>query len=292
MAHPYWDGSQDGDFNTASNWSNNTVPGAGDGFTIDDRAAQPITLGLDQSAISFVSVVVVNTRHGIGTSANPFKFTKINDLDYHCTAESYFHGDIDNVNARCFRGSPDSLVLDCTFDRLNLLAGNCRVIGTRVQPAGSVVYVAGHSANNRSVLTLADSNVDMTTNSVRVHVSGTGKAVSNIDLKDVVQSGGLIMLEDSADGADTPAITGILHCTGGRFSWGSSGNIADAQIGGSGILDDAFLNRTKTLTSCTMYDDGAVELANSMDLVLPTGGIIVLGENQPIYPIGSVVDVP
>ena len=288
----FWDGSVDTDYTTVGNWKTGAFPVGGEDWTFDDRAQRSLLLNVDRSGVSFGNVVISNTELLCGTALNPLKFTKINNLDFRSFGDCHLFGDIDTVDAFGLGGGVNNLVLDCTFDRLNLMAGNCRVIGTRVQPAGSLIYVDSIAGANQAKLVFDDNNVNLVTNSLRMHVSGDALVQSVISLKDVIQSGGTITLADSADGADTPAVTGSLQQVGGLFNWESSGNVANAHIGGNATFTTGNKNRTKTLTACTMYADAIVNLAECFDLALPSGGIIVLGRNQPIFPRGSVVDVP
>lgn len=76
MATKYWDGSIDGDLNTAANWTPSGVPGAGDDLVFDGRTTQDVDGSLSTFATVDLGSITIESGYtgDIGAVATPMEF--------------------------------------------------------------------------------------------------------------------------------------------------------------------------------------------------------------------------
>jgi len=104
-----------------------------------------------------------------------------------------------------------------------------------------------------------------------------------VDGKTVNVSGGTLILSDAA-GAAT-----LLNQTGGEVILDSTGaTIAIAEIHGGKFMTRQH-RKTNTISVMRMYNNAVVDLSQGGINMTLTDGIIKLGQNDPIAPIGAKI---
>ena len=219
MATKYWDGSVDGDLNTAGNWTASGVPGAGDDIIFDGRTTQDVDGSLDTFAtVDLGSITIRSSYTGdIGAVATP--------MEFECAGTVYVAGS-GTYYLQCDAGADtDGDVVKCI---INTAAGSVYLssqandernaaVWTEVQVIAGTVYLQGDSEKGDHG---GDSGVAITT--LKIIPSGTcivrmGDKCVNFKSTDtptnVVMGGGVFTCSSAL---------GDVQLLGGTLNFGSA----------------------------------------------------------------------
>ncbi len=149
MTTKYWDGSTDGDLNTAANWTPSGVPEAADALVFDGRTTQDVDGGLDTFAtIDLGSVTIESGYTGdIGAVDGPMEFECAGTVYVAGTGTYYLQCDAGaDVNAdivKCIINSTGSVYLSSQANDDSNSA-----VWTEVQVLAGTVYIQGDSESS------------------------------------------------------------------------------------------------------------------------------------------------
>ncbi len=147
MATKYWDGSVDGDLNTAANWTSSGVPGAGDDIIFDGRTTQDVDGSLSTFAtVDLGSITIQSGYTGtIGAVATPMEF-EVNGTVYVAGTGTYYlqcdaGADTDGDVVKCIINTSTGTVYLSSQANDNTNSA----VWTEVQVLAGTVYIQGDS---------------------------------------------------------------------------------------------------------------------------------------------------
>lgn len=286
-AGPYsFNGSVDGDFNTAANWTPNGVPATAEAFSLNHLAQRALDSNLNQSAKSFAGVVVTEDYpFQFGSSANKFQ-ANISSLAFAGGGSPgcYIKGAVTRAAVMAVTTADDVLTIEGSIQVLALRAGKIAVAGSSTQPAGSLWWVGALSGDeahyDSSKLTIA-STVDLATNSTQLQIMGGSISCAANVAGTIAQAGGRFKLTDSATAA-------LLLAQAGLFEWESDGTITMAHVAGSARFDGGAKDPVKTLTNMSVYDDAVADFSRAFNTTF-TNPIRRYGNATLIGPMGRTI---
>jgi len=221
MATKVWignDSGNEGDFDTAANWSPSGVPAAADDLVFDHNAENDLDTGLDQSAKAFGSIRVYHSfAYAIGTEA------------------AYFQADRDtevHIGEHYGAGSPTGstrIKISLTDDTSS--AGTVTVHDTAATAADTyrmpVQLLLASTGNNVYV---RDGKVEL------AGVDGETSTVADVHVDDgtVVLGEGLTMTNLYVDGGNVTQRCGstLTEVTGGQWTSEGSGAVTTLTVSG------------------------------------------------------------
>lgn len=294
MAHSTWIGTVDGDFATAGNWDG-AVPVGGGSWTCNHRAVRNLDAS-DQSGLTFAQVILSSGfaySIGTGAGANSLKcdITKLRTSSR--GQECWFTGAVTEVIARNMSTGPDALVIDGAVTRLQLQGGVMRMHdGTAPASSRWTVDAFDGSVSELTVLVACD----LATNNTAVRVKG-GTLYLEDTCDDLIQTGGICNLQDSAPSIVGAVLPNTFEVHGGVCNWIGKGTITAGHIYGGLFTVPAALpdvadgaDVPKTLTNLTMYNDAVVDLQTGNNITF-SNALRALGDNVPLYPPGHTTTV-
>jgi len=149
MTTKYWDGSTDGDLNTAANWTPSGVPEAADDLVFDGRTTQAVDTNLDTFAtIDLGSISIKSGYTGdIGAVDGPMEFECAGTVYVAGTGTYYLQcdagADTDADVVKCIINSTGSVYLSSQAnDNTNV------AVWTEVQVLAGTVYIQGDSESS------------------------------------------------------------------------------------------------------------------------------------------------
>lgn len=322
MATKYWDGSTDGDLNTAANWTPSGVPGAGDDIIFDGRTTRDVDGSLSTFAtVDLGSVTIESSYTGdIGAVATPMEF-EVNGTVYVAGTGTYY--------LQCDAGADaDADVVKCI---INTATGSVYLssqandesnaaVWTMVQVLAGTVYLQGdseksdHGGDSGVAITtlwiIPISNCTVRIGDKCVNFKGTdtpmtvvmtgGTLTSSSALGDVLHAGGSLNFGSATiDMATADDDITALTLVGGTFNWipqASTGTVLSATptittlnvIGGTfdatSTKDTA--SSAPTITTVWQYG-GVVDLRNTFaNFVVTTfhdrGGALYYSDGQDL----------
>jgi hypothetical protein len=277
MAKNIWIGTDtgnEGDFNTAANWSVGSVPVSGDDVYFED-SSQSVTVNLDQSAMvgTYASVNFAQSYKGsAGTSAAALQIkADAIDIGYHNGPGAPTGSPLLNI---------DNGATACDFVVSNA--------GTSADTAKSPVQIKGSSSSNTLVVykgkvSVGTGTTDTTTNFSLIDVTYNSRQSSDSDvfigpgvtLATLNILGGDVVLECAATDITIEAGTLItsgsgtitnLYVNGGVVTSNSTGTISLLDVfGGTGTVDFTKSKASRTVTA-TQLDPGGVIKFNDASL--------------------------
>jgi hypothetical protein len=197
---------------------------------------------------------------------------------------SYLEGDVARLMVEAANQSEDMLHIDGEItDVASIMGGAVHLDGTHEYNAG-VQLCVGKSG----VLTV-NKSIDLTTNTLEVLVSD-GELLMYAGLDTLRMSGGSVCLYNDDAGNGAGIATALYGSGSGRLFWQSNGNIGNAYMRGSSILDGNTWDMTRTLTYAEMHDDARIMLKKNSLLTLTTG-IRAFGAHSPALPATKLITV-
>jgi len=269
MAKNIWIGTDtgnEGDFGTAANWSEGSVPVADDDIYFEN-SAQSCDVGVNRSGMAgaYDSVNIAQSFTGsIGTADAALQVnTDIVNIGYHNGPGAPKGSPLVNI---------DSGTVACVYTVSNT--------GTSADTAKSPVRIKADNSSNTLVVykgkvSVGTETSDITTDFATVTVSYSSKQTSDSDvfigsgvtLADLNILGGDVVLECAATDitveAGTLLTTGTgaitnLYVKGGVVTSNSTGTITLLDVfGGTGLVDFTKSNASRTVTD-TQLDPGGV----------------------------------
>jgi len=145
MATKYWDGSTDGDLNTAANWTPSGVPSAADDIVFDGRTTQDVDGSLSTFATVDLGSVTIESGYtgDIGAVTTP--------MEFECAGTVYVAG-TGTYYLQCDAGADtDADVVKCIINGGTVYLSSQAnddtnaAVWTEVQILAGTVYLQGHS---------------------------------------------------------------------------------------------------------------------------------------------------
>ena len=289
MANKEWigtDSGNEGDWDTAANWSPSGVPIAADDVIIAN-SSQDILTGLDQSAIALNSITIDQSYTGvIGTLASDFLqiASSIAIIGQSRTSTGTLTG---SSRLNIDFGSSTACDIQVYNTARNARDQNrqpLRIIGVNashtLQVFGGQLSVSDDNSNSSQLS-------DITINSGSVNI---GQGVTLATLK---TTGGSTAIQSSVttctckggtlnfyDGISASTITTLTVSNGGIFNHYGSGTITTANADG-GTIDLTRTEKTKTITTLNLKKDSTVIIDTSNvtltnDIVPESGEILTI----------------
>ena len=241
MTTKYWDGSTDGDLNTAANWTPSGVPEAADDLVFDGRTTQSVDASITTfNNIDLGSVTVESGYTGdIGAVDGPMEFLCSAGLVYLAGSGTYYlqcdaGADVDGAILQTIINGGTVYLSSQANDETNA------AVWTEVQVLAGVVYLQGDSEKsdhggdsgialttlrvtpiNTCTVRIGDKCVNFkgTDTPMTVQMSG-GVLNCSSALGDVLSLGGVLNYGSATiDMATTDDDITILRLCGGTFNW-------------------------------------------------------------------------
>ena len=288
MADRYWDGSTDGDWNTAANWTPAAVTSAGENVLITDTAVS--IDAYDNSAVALGIVTIGPGFTGnIGTSAG--------DLILSCAASKRIVID----------GAPSSTTQEMWIDYNSANATTIEVKGYGTITAAGMATKGIHLTRTAGTLTVvnhggpvsfdsgtAASYIDAGSAAQTIAAAGT-----TLTQYKMIASAAVATLNTSPVAINVSAGTVTVNGTatlvnvvqwGGSISWNGGAAVSGAVTIYGGTFDTSSAVASAALASATIYGDSSTTL---VDLTLATvsGTITTHGTPTIIYPPTSTVSL-
>lgn len=297
MATKYWDGSTDGDLNTAANYTPSGVPGAGDDLIFDGRTTVDVDGSMDTFATVDLGSITIQSGYtgDIGAVDAPMEF-EVNGTVYIAGTGTYYlqcdaGADTDGDVVKCIINTPTGSVYlsSQANDESNA------AVWTKVEVLAGTVYLQGDSEKSNhggdsgvAITTLwiipissctvriGDKCVNFKSTDTPMTVVMTGGTVTcSSALGDVLLSGGTLNYGSATiDMATADDDITALTMNGGTFNWipqASTGTVLSATpvITSLNIISGTFeATSTKdtassdpTITTLWQYG-GAMDLRN------------------------------
>ena len=296
MTTKYWDGSTDGDLNTAANWTPSGVPEAADDVVFDGRTTQDVDGSLTTfNNVDLGSLTIENGYSGtIGGASTPMEFICSAGLAYVAGTGAYYlqcdaGADVDGAVLQCIINGGTTYLSSQANDNTNA------AVWTEVQVLAGTVYIQGDSDSgshggdtgtavttlkvtpiNSCTVTIGDLCVNFKGTDAPMNViMGGGTVTCSSALGDVLQLGGTLNYgSSSTDMSTTDDDITTLRIAGGTFNWipqNTSGTVLSASptIGTMYVIKGLFdASDTKdtassdpTITTVWQYG-GTVDLRN------------------------------
>ena len=145
MATKYWDGSTDGDLNTAANWTPSGVPTASDDLVFDGRTTQDVDGSLSTFATVDLGSITIESGYtgDIGAVATPMEFECAGTVYVAGTGTYYLQcdagADTDADVVKCIINGGTVYLSSQANDETNV------AVWTEVQVLAGTVYIEGDS---------------------------------------------------------------------------------------------------------------------------------------------------
>jgi len=266
MAEQIWDGSTDGDWNTAANWESGSVPSSGDSVLIP------------ASATTLVGFTVEATSIAIGSATTPLHITLEDsgtnyDATLSGTGETHLEiDDYENIVVRDAAVSPGS-----GQHGLNISGAL-----TDATPGGNVIVMAGANA---SIGLGAEAGTDLELNDLKITGGEVevGSSVTKYDatVPDMDMTGGTVETHCALGTVDqtggtwrhhSGAVT-TMNVDSGKCYYRSTGTAATVKVANSGQVLCTEDIRARTFTDLDLYSGAtfkdpmaSVTLTNNIDL--------------------------
>ena len=240
MATKYWDGSTDGDLNTAANWTPSGVPGAGDDVIFDGRTTQSVSGSMSTFATVDLGSVTIESGYtgSIGAVATPMEFECAGTVyvagtgTYYLQCDAGANADADVV--KCIINGGTVYLSSQANDETNA------AVWTEVQVLAGTVYIQGdseksdHGGDSGCVITtlkvtpvgtctvrIGDKCVNFKGTDVPMNIiMGGGTLASSSKLGDVQLLGGTLNYGSATiDMATADDDITTLTMSGGTFNW-------------------------------------------------------------------------
>lgn len=289
MANKYWLGTSGTNFNTAADWSPSGVPADGDTIVLCHLAQNDLDTNLTQAAKTFALIVEDSFTRlfgGPGNPATPDGWTTV--IVGGRSQGIYLHGgaadNLDHLIVQMNSTKDEALhITGGTVTKITHRMGNA-VIDSGVTVDGDITILGtniGQPGQDTSKLTISSG---CTLTGLRVTQKG-GLFDFSTTVPTYYGVGGRAIINGSA------GVSTLLNCTGAEVIWdANSSTIALAEVSG-GILKTRRNQSGRTLTAAYMDDDGRIDFGIGGLNITYTGGIVVRGNHQPVFPKGSVISV-
>lgn len=253
MTTRYWDGSTDGDLNTATNWTPAAVPSASDDIIFDARTTQAVDTGLDTfNTVDLGSLTVQSDYTGaIGSSTAPFEFECSAGRVYLAgTGTSYFQcdggADVDASILKCvINGGTVYLSSQANDDSNAAVWTEIQILAGTVYLQGDSEASGGHAGDTGIAVTLlkitpviactvriGDKCINELTDAAMDLIMDGGTLTCSSALDDVQLMDGILNYGSATiDMATADDDIGTLTISGGTFNWipqSSTGTVLSA----------------------------------------------------------------
>lgn len=299
MTTKYWDGSTDGDLNTAANWTPSGVPTASDDIIFDARTTQAADTNMD--TFDSVDLGSLTTQSGyaaaIGSSTAPFEFE--------CSAGRVYLAGTGTSYFQCDGGADtDASVLKCVINGGTVYLSSQAnddsnaAVWTEIQIFAGTVYLQGHSeasgghAGDSGIAITTLKITPVTTCTVRIGdkcvnfkstdtpmdiIMDGGELTCSSTLDDIQLMGGILNYGSATiDMATADDDIGTLTISGGEFNWipqSSTGTVLSATptitnlnvVGGifNAVSTKQTASSDPTITTVWQYG-GTIDLRNTL----------------------------
>jgi len=284
MATRTWVGTTDGDWGTASNWAETTIPISGDDVYIVSGSVD--IDGSDQSGVTLDRLVVGTQYTGsIGTSATKLQISAT-DFDYASNGKTtYIEGTYVTLTVQ--NTSTDSNALNIygssdTITKLRILGGRggINIDSTCSLGSSSIIEQIGASGVTTNIAdgTTIDATCKLTMDSGKLELN---EAVATI----TVFGGELVATLDSGTVTD-------LDLFGGRVRWNPTASCTISTLSVYGGLFDSrdSIAPTFTITNTVLHESGTIDERSGIENAVWTNAISMEG-GEVKYDIGRQVTI-